>query len=107
MFDLFRGKSSGMSSNSQFYDIDKVNNYSNHEVLVALKKYHNIDLGSVQKLNKLLCEMGIIEKRYGEWSLTVYGRDSFSIYNDCSCRPDRWHKNIVDAIAAYCANGRG
>lgn len=101
MFGLFGGKSNNSESGPRYYDIEKVSNYQNFEVVAALRKYHNIDLGSVQKLNKLLCEMGIIEKIYGDWRLTEFGRDNFSVYNDCSCRPDRWHKNVVDAIASY------
>ena len=102
MFGLFGNKSSGTESCPRYYDIEAVSNFKNIEVLLALKKYHNIDLGSVQKLNKLLCEMRIIEKTHDGWRPTEYGRDNFSVYNDCSCRPDFWHKNIVDAIAVYC-----
>lgn len=102
MFGLFGNKSSDSDSGPRYYDIEKVNNYSNHEVVVALKKYHNIDLGSVRILNKLLCEMGIIEKSGGRWLLTEYGRVNFTGWNTRVYDPNLWHKNIVDAVAAYC-----
>ena len=97
MFGLFGKNSSVYDCGPRYYDIEEVNNYKNFEVVAALRKYHNIDLGSVRVLNNLLSEMGIIEKKYDCWYLTEYGRE----YNVSSFHPDLWHKNIVDAIAAY------
>ena len=102
MFGLFGDRFSGLNSGPRYYDIEKVNKYTNREVVVALKKYHNIDLGSVRALNKLLCEMGIIEKIDGRWHLTDYGRANFTGLVGCCYDPNLWNQNIVDAVAYYC-----
>lgn len=106
MFSLFRRKPVNAMTKTQYYDLGKVNNYSNSEIVKALKQYHNIDFVSVQRLNKVLEGMGVIERSNGRWLLTEYGRVRFTELNDCVYSPTLWNKGIVDAVASYCKSNK-
>lgn len=98
---MFRKSSSDESSEPRCYHVEEETQYTNIEITVALKKYHNIDVGSVRQLNQILCEMGIVEKCDDRWLLTEYGRVNFTPSGFCCFNPNYWEKHIVDAVADY------
>lgn len=76
-------------------------NLQNDSIVGLLRKKHNIDVGSVFKLHKIMEKMGIIEKTGNGWLLTEKGRISFTGWRDKVFNPDLWHPDIVEAIAEF------
>lgn len=74
------------------------------QILQSLKVKYGITISSVQKLNKLLEETGIL-KHYGNgWATTKKGLP-FSIYSSTQVfNGDLWHGTIVDAVAKHLKN---
>lgn len=73
------------------------------QIIEELSKY-GINISSVQKLNKLLTEMGIIKYVAGFWTTTNKGL-KYSIYSTTQVlNGDLWHDTIVEAIVNYMKN---
>lgn len=71
------------------------------QILEILNSKHGISITSVQKLNKLLEEMGILKRLGNGWMTTQKGLQ-FSIYSTKQAlNGDLWHEALVDAIAKY------
>lgn len=71
------------------------------EILSALNSKYGVSIKSVQQLNKLLEEMGILKHCGNGWLTTPKGL-VHSIYSSTQViNGDLWHETIVDAIAKY------
>lgn len=70
------------------------------EIINALNSKYGITIKSVQRLNKILEEMGILHHYGNGWSTTQKGLP-FSIYSSQVINADLWRETIVDAIAQY------
>ena len=70
------------------------------EIINALKVKYGITIKSVQQLNKILEEMGILHHYGNGWATTQNGLP-FSIYSSQVFNADLWRENIVEAIAKY------
>lgn len=69
--------------------------------IVASLKNRGFSINSVQKLNKILNEMGLIWKCGNGWVTTKKGI-KYSIYsNPGILNADLWHESIIDAIVNY------
>ena len=76
------------------------------EILYHLKHKYGISLKSVQKLNKLLEEMGILRRMGDSWRATDKGLP-FTIFTSTQVvNPDLWRDTVVDAIAEYYSSSR-
>ena len=70
------------------------------EILSLLSQNYGINIKSVQKLNKLLEEMGVL-KHYGNGWLTTAKGLTFSVYSSQGMNADLWRESIVEEIAKY------
>ena len=71
------------------------------EIINHLNKDYGITITSVQKLNKLLEEMGILKHCGNGWLTTAKGL-IHSIYSTTQViNGDLWHESIVKAIADH------
>lgn len=69
-------------------------------IIAELSKY-GINIKSVQQLNKILSEMGILDKIGSFWHTTEKGLP-FSIYRTTQVlNGDLWHETIVKVIAKH------
>lgn len=65
-----------------------------------INKYNIQSINSVQKLNKLLVEMGLQVKNCQFWQATRKGLE-YSAFHIDALNPDLWNEKIVKAIVKY------
>lgn len=74
------------------------------QVIKELSNRYGITIKSVQKLNKVLQEMGILERRGDIWLTTPKGL-VYSIYNSIQViNADLWRESLVDEVATFLKN---
>ncbi len=70
------------------------------EIINQVASKYGIGIKSVQKLNKILEEMGIIEHCGKGWLTTTKGL-IYSIYSSQTINDDLWRENITEAIVEH------
>ena len=73
------------------------------DIVGILNNKYGISIKSVQKLNKILEEMGILVHYGNGWGTTKKGL-IYSIYSSQGLNADLWRENIVEAIVEYLKN---
>lgn len=69
----------------------------NDEVIARLEK-KGIMIRSIQKLNKIMCCLGLIKKVNGLWTQTSKGME-FSPYKTNVLPANEWNEDVVDYIS--------
>ena len=72
----------------------------NFEVLEMLNKKYGIKIESVQKLNKIYNQLGLIEKKGNDWIQTDLGM-TFCPSKVKFYRANEWKETIVDYLASH------
>lgn len=70
------------------------------QIITQLSDQYGITVKSVQKLNKILEEMGILKHYANGWLTTTKGF-VYSIFSSQTFNCDLWRENIVEAIAEH------
>lgn len=69
--------------------------------IVHSLRNRGFSISSVQKLNKIMEEMGILSRCGNGWLTTTKGLKHSIYSNPGIINADLWHETIVDAIANY------
>lgn len=80
-----------MASNDRFYD---------NRDMVDLLNFMGVEVKSVQALNLILQEMGIIKKDPNGWLTTQKGL-KYSGYSGPVYRPDMWNSDLARDVLYY------
>lgn len=71
------------------------------QVIKELSSKYGITVKSVQKLNQILQEMGIIQRRGDIWLTTQKGLEHSIFSNTQVINADLWHESLVDEVAKF------